>query len=124
MPRKSKAGSKKPAKNFHVLPRSKSWVIVIEGSQKPSSVHETQIEAVEADRRVARRLSGQLVVHGRDGRIRARDSYSSDPLPPRKPRKVLRPTAPPRTASRKAISRAVIEAVREAHSNSQLEQAD
>lgn|SRR6266516_2033908 len=118
MPRKSKAAKNEASKNLHVLPRADAWVIVSEGSQKASSVHGTQIEAVEAARRVAKHLSGQLIIHGRDGRIRERDSFRSEPLPPREPRKVLRPMAPPRTASREAISRAVSEAVRESRSNS------
>lgn len=118
----TKANPKKPAlKNIHVLPRADRWVIVTEGSQRPSSVHDTQLEAVETARKAAQQLLGQLVVHGRDGRIRVRDSYGSDPLPPREPRKVLHPDAPPSTVSRDAIRRAVAKVVREAGPNSRNE---
>lgn len=130
MPRKSavtkKKGSSKnssskkvvASKNLHIIPRVDGWVIVSEGSPKVTSVHNTQLEAIETARKVAKKSSGQLVVHGRNGRIREREHYSSDPLPPRESRKVLSPDTPPRTASREAISRAVSEAVRESGSNS------
>ncbi|MFN2514978.1 MAG: DUF2188 domain-containing protein [Pyrinomonadaceae bacterium] len=115
----TKANQKKSTpKNIHVLPRADRWVIVSEGSQRPSSVHDTQLEAVETARKRAQQLFGQMIVHGRNGRIRERDSYGSDPLPPREPRKVLQPDAPPSTVSREAISRAVTKAIRESGSNS------
>ena len=39
------------------------------------SRHRTQATAVRAGRRKARRDHVELVTHGRDGRIRAKDSY-------------------------------------------------
>ena len=101
------------SKNLHVVPRNEGWAIVSEGKSKATSIHDTQAEAIDEARTIAKRLSGQLVIHGRDGRVRDRDSYNPDPLPPREPRKVLAPNNPPRTVSRRAIGEAVSEVVRE-----------
>jgi hypothetical protein len=46
-------------------------------------VHETQREAIEAAREIARNQNTELFIHGRDGRIRERDSHGQDPFPPR-----------------------------------------
>jgi hypothetical protein len=46
-------------------------------------VFETQAEAIEAGRQMARRGHGELLIHGQHGQIRARDSYGNDPCPPK-----------------------------------------
>jgi hypothetical protein len=47
------------------------------------STHRTQSTAVDSGRREAKRDRVDLVTHGRDGRIRSKDSFGNDPLPPR-----------------------------------------
>lgn len=47
------------------------------------STHNTQSTAVDVGRREAKRDSVDLVTHGRDGRIRSKDSFGRDPMPPR-----------------------------------------
>ena len=47
------------------------------------STHNTQGNAIMRGRSVARRNAAELVIHGRDGRIRSKDSYGKDPHPPR-----------------------------------------
>ena len=42
------------------------------------SNHRTQTTAVTAARRVARRNGVDLVTHGRDGRIRSKDSFGNE----------------------------------------------
>lgn len=98
--------------NLHVVPRTDGWAVRSEGRSRATSVHSSQREAIEAARKLAKEASTQLVIHGRDGRIRERDSYAPDPLPPKQPRKVLYPSSTP-TTNREAIRRAVSEAVRE-----------
>jgi hypothetical protein len=98
--------------NLHVVPRIGGWAVRAEGSSRAISIYGSQREAIEAARELAKEAATQLVIHRRDGRIRTRDSYASDPLPPRQPRKVLYPSATP-TTDRQAIRRAVSEAVRE-----------
>jgi hypothetical protein len=103
-------------KNVHVVPRNDGWVIRKEGSSKATSVHKTQRDAVETARDMARNQNTELVIHGRDGRIRERDSYGSDPMPPRD-REVLFPDASASTSD-KAIKDAVNAVVRESKSSS------
>jgi len=44
----------------------------------PQSSHRTQGAAIDKGRRVARRDAVDLVVHGRDGKIRSKDSYGNE----------------------------------------------
>src|SRR5215204_2019567 len=82
------------AKNQHVVPYAGEWAVRSEGNERATSVHRTQAEAIEAARRIARAQQSELVIHRSDGRIRERDSYGNDPLPPKTPRKVQFPPAP------------------------------
>lgn len=108
-----KVTKKSANKNLHVVPHTEGWVIRSEGSIRASSLHGTQREAIETARALAQRNAITLVIHGRDGRIKSRDSYNRDPTPAREPRKVLYPTSMPRTASKHAIKRAVSEVISE-----------
>lgn len=70
-------------KDVHVVPHSGQWEVLREGSSRPLSVHNDQEEAFEAGRSAAQRSHGELHLHGRDGRIRERNSYGNDPHPPK-----------------------------------------
>lgn len=70
-------------RNQHVVPHDGSWAVRSAGSQRASSVHRTQLEAIDAARSIARNQGTELLIHGRDGRIRARDSHGNDPYPPK-----------------------------------------
>ena len=98
-------------RNVHVVPRNDGWVIRKEGNSRATSVHQTQRDAVEEAREIARTQGSELVIHGRDGRIRDRDSFGSDPMPPRD-RTVLFPGTSA-SSSEKAIKDAVSAVVRE-----------
>jgi hypothetical protein len=78
-------------KNIHVVPRDGEWAVRRDGNERASSVHPTQQEATQAARKIAKKEKTEVVIHRADGRIRDRDRYGSDPLPPRIPRKVLFP---------------------------------
>lgn len=67
----------------HVVPHDEGWAVRGAGSSRASSVHPTQREAIQAAREIARNQGTELFIHGRDGRIRERDSYGNDPFPPR-----------------------------------------
>jgi hypothetical protein len=43
------------------------------------STFRTQKDAINAGRDLARRLGTEHLIHGRDGRIRERNSYGNDP---------------------------------------------
>lgn len=70
-------------RNQHVVPHDDGWAVRGGGSRRATSVHPTQREAIQAAREIARNQETELFIHGRDGRIRERDSYGSDPIPPR-----------------------------------------
>src|SRR5215213_8119940 len=63
------------AKTVHIIPREGRWEVAREGHRE-SRVFSTQREDIETAKEMVRRASsGQLVVHGRNGRIRERDTY-------------------------------------------------
>jgi hypothetical protein len=70
-------------RNQHVVPRGGGWAVKPEGGQRASSIHGTQREAIDRGREVSRNRRSELFVHGRDGRIRERDSHGHDPNPPK-----------------------------------------
>ena len=78
-------------KNIHVVPRDGEWAVRREGNERARSVHPTQEEAREEAVKIAKKEKTEVVIHRADGRIRDRDSYGSDPLPPKTPRKILFP---------------------------------
>lgn len=72
------------ATNRHVVPNGgKGWKVT-GGSRKRS--YPTQADAIGAARRdIKRRGGGEMNIHGRDGRIRDKDTIptGSDPHPPK-----------------------------------------
>jgi hypothetical protein len=70
-------------KNVHVVKHDDGWAVKKAGNERASSVHQTQQQAIDAGREAAKAERSELVIHGRDGRIRDADSYGGDPNPPR-----------------------------------------
>ena len=70
-----------PAKAQHVVPRNGRWAVRKSGSYRVSRYFNTQSEAVDAARDIAKREKTELYIHGSDGRIRERNSYGNDPFP-------------------------------------------
>lgn len=70
-------------KNQHVVRHDKGWAVRGVGNERATAVFGTQAEAIDAGREIARNQGSELLVHGRDGRIRSKDSFGRDPLPPR-----------------------------------------
>ncbi len=72
-------------KSYHVTKSSGSgWKVKGAGSSRASSTHSTQKAAQKAGTRLAKsQAKGQVVIHGRDGKIRTEHTYGSDPNPPR-----------------------------------------
>ncbi|MBV9488045.1 MAG: DUF2188 domain-containing protein [Frankiaceae bacterium] len=71
------------AKNVHVVPHDDGWAVRREDSARVSRTYDTQAEAEAAGRDAARQDHVEFLLHGRDGRIRERDSYGNDPYPPK-----------------------------------------
>ncbi len=70
-------------RNQHIVPHEGGWAIRGAGSQRATSLHRTQREAIDTGREIARKQGTELFIHGRDGRIRERDSHGNDPFPPK-----------------------------------------
>jgi hypothetical protein len=71
------------AKGQHVVPRDGRWSVRRTGAVRATRTFDTQEEAIDEGRRIARTQGAELYIHGRDGLIRARESYGKDPFPPK-----------------------------------------
>lgn len=69
-------------RNQHVTPHSNGWQVIGAGAGRATSVHDTQAEAIDRARTIAQNQETEILIHGRNGRIRERDSYGNDPFPP------------------------------------------
>ena len=68
----------------HVMHNSKGGLDVKPaGAERASKHFDTQAEAVEYGREVARNQGAEFFTHGVNGRIRERNSYGNDPCPPK-----------------------------------------
>lgn len=70
-------------KNQHVVKRGNEWGVRGEGNSKLTSIQGTQRDAIDVARAIAKNQKSEVVIHGRDGKIRDKDSYGSDPYPPK-----------------------------------------
>lgn len=70
-------------KNQHVVKKDDGWDVKGEGNSRATSTHKTQKEAIEKAREIAIKQKSEVVIHGRDGKIRDKDSYGNDPCPPK-----------------------------------------
>lgn len=70
-------------KNQHVVSHPDGWAVKGEGNSKATRVVDTQAEAVKIAQDIARNQQSDTKIHGRDGKIRAGNSYGNDPHPPR-----------------------------------------
>lgn len=61
------------------------WVNKRQGNGRASSAHDTQKQAEDAAREMLKNSGGgELITHGRDGKIRSKDTIGKpDPFPPR-----------------------------------------
>ena len=70
-------------KAVHVTPHGHEWQVKKTGNERASAVTGTQQNAIEIGRQLAKDMQSELVVHGRNGQIRDKDSYGNDPCPPK-----------------------------------------
>lgn len=68
----------------HVVPNPNGgWSVKKGGASRATKTFNTQQAAISYARKVSRNQGSELYVHKRDGTIRSKDSYGTDPLPPR-----------------------------------------
>ena len=70
-------------KNYFVTRRGDRWALVRQDAERASGFFDTQREALERGRELAKESKGELHVQGRDGRFRDSDSFGNDPNPPK-----------------------------------------
>ncbi|MDC9499228.1 MULTISPECIES: DUF2188 domain-containing protein [unclassified Pseudoalteromonas] len=70
-------------KNQHVVKHPDGWAVKGAGNSKATKVIRTQQEAIDVAEQIAKNQQSDTKVHGRDGKIRAGNSYGNDPHPPK-----------------------------------------
>ncbi len=70
-------------KNQHVVPSGKNWAIKGEGNSRATRIVSTQKEATKIAREIAKNQGSEMFIHGRNGKIRERNTYGKDPFPPK-----------------------------------------
>jgi len=69
----------------HVVSNSSKggWDVKKSGSDRASKHFDTQKEAIDWAKSRAKNQKTELYVHGKDGKIREKNSYGNDPHPPK-----------------------------------------
>lgn len=67
-------------KNQHVVPLGNGWAVKAAGAKHATVITTKQSQAISYARNIAKNSHTDLIVHGRDGRIRERNSYGNDPV--------------------------------------------
>ena len=70
-------------KDIHVVPHKGGWATKKEGAGRVGVVTDTQKQAINRAKAQAVREKVEVVIHGRDNKIRDSDSYGGDPNPPK-----------------------------------------
>ena len=66
-------------KGIYVVPGEGNWKVKQEGAQRSSGNFDTQGEAIARARELAINQHKELLIHGRNGQIRQKDSHGNDP---------------------------------------------
>lgn len=66
-----------------ISPFEGNWKVHQGDEDRVVAVKNTQKEAIDAGRKLAQDVKGELIIQGMDGQIRERRSYGDDPYPPK-----------------------------------------
>lgn len=69
--------------NQHVVNNNGVWQVKKEHSNRATKNFNTQREAIDYGRDIAKNQKSELVIHRPNGQIRDKDSYGNDPCPPK-----------------------------------------
>ena len=70
--------------NQHVVKRGRDWAGRKEGAVRDTAVTDTQAQAEKLAKQIATNQGGDVITHGRDGKIRDRNTYGKpDHYPPK-----------------------------------------
>ena len=70
-------------KNQWVIVHPKGWAVKGEGNTKVTKITNTQKEAIDIAREIAKNQKSELIIQNKKGKIRSKDSYGNDPCPPK-----------------------------------------
>lgn len=71
-------------KNQHVTPHPDGgWQVKGAGNSKATAKTDTQAQAIDRAKEIARNQESEVVIHRPNGQIRDKDSYGNDPYPPK-----------------------------------------
>jgi hypothetical protein len=65
--------------NQHVVSLGEGWAVKAEGAAQPLAIFKTHGEAWERAKSIARKERSEALLHGKNGLIRARNTYGYDP---------------------------------------------
>ncbi|CAM4267655.1 hypothetical protein AT575_09680 [Streptococcus penaeicida] len=72
------------AGNQHVVPNPNGgWSVKGEGNKRATKVTDTQADAIKVATDIAKNNSSEVLIHGKNGRIRERNTFGNDPFPPK-----------------------------------------
>ena len=71
------------SKEQHVTPKGPLWQVIGAGNTKATKFFDTQKEAIDYGREIAKNQKTELVIHNQKGQIRDKDSYGNENCPPR-----------------------------------------
>lgn len=69
-------------KNQHVVPHNEKWGVKGAGNEKVTKIVDTQKQAIEIAKEIAKNQNSEVVIHRPNGQIRDKNSYGNDPFPP------------------------------------------
>ena len=84
----------------HVVPRGNKWAVRKGGAEKVTRRFDTQREAIDAARGIARNQGGEVFIHV--GTAASDSATPTATTPPRRAASTVWPTCPPRTTSTEA----------------------
>ena len=72
-------------KVVHVVPnKDGAWNVKTEGASRAGSTHAKKSDAVDRAKEQAKAApTGQVKIHGKDGKIQTEHTYGKDPCPPK-----------------------------------------
>ena len=70
--------------NYHVMATVEGgWMLVRPGAGRATRNFDTKEAAIDYARALSKKREAELVIHGSDGRVVARETYADDPKPKR-----------------------------------------
>ena len=67
--------------SYHVVRGRNHWAVKIDGLIL--SAHNTQKQAIRSGKVIAELTQGELLIHGRNGKVRDKNSYVPNSVPPK-----------------------------------------